>query len=151
MTYDQDTGVFTLLDNPHVAKKLVGKALGRIGRGGYVNIQVMKRNYYAHRLAWIYVYGYSPKNQIDHINGVKNDNRIDNLREATASQNTFNRRLRVPPSGVRGVFKDRYGFKAYIKIENRQIFLGRFNSLEEAATVRKHKEIELYGQFAGAT
>jgi hypothetical protein len=56
---------------------------------GYVQIKISGKLYHAHRLAWLYVYGYMPEKEIDHINRIRDDNRIANLREATSQLNSL--------------------------------------------------------------
>jgi citrate synthase len=86
--YDADTGQFTRLP----ANGRNGKhCVGTIHRG-YLIIDISYKKYKAHRLAWLYVHGEWPNDQIDHINGDKVDNRISNLRAATPSQNKQNAR-----------------------------------------------------------
>lgn len=66
---------------------------GNIDKDGYLIIRFKGKAYKAHRLAWLYFYGVWPKNQIDHINGIRNDNRIQNLRDVTADINSQNRQI----------------------------------------------------------
>lgn len=81
--YDSEKGAFS--------RRVAGKsAVGSVGRSGYRQIMIDGRQYYAHRLAWLFVNGEWPENQIDHINGLRDDNRISNLRGATASENQQN-------------------------------------------------------------
>ena len=68
--YNQDTGVFTWIKNSIVA--------GTVEKKGYIAIKINRKSYKAHRLAWLYIYGNFPKEQIDHLNGIKNDNCINN-------------------------------------------------------------------------
>lgn len=84
--YNADTGIFTNKSN-----RFIGKQAGTLQKRGYSTIGIDGKRYYAHRLAWLYKNGELPSNEIDHINGVKSDNRIDNLRLATRSQNASNR------------------------------------------------------------
>jgi len=103
--------------------------------------------YKAHRLAWMYVHGYMPVEQIDHINRVRNDNRISNLRLASQKQNNENKSLgRNNTSGVTGVtFQKNHGkWRAFIGHNNREIYLGEYDSFDEAFLVRKDAEAALY-------
>lgn len=84
LNYDSKTGLFTNVEN--------GKLCGCDSNShGYISIGVYGKRHLAHRLAWLYVYGEFPKNQIDHINRVKTDNRIENLRDVTSAENLKNR------------------------------------------------------------
>ena len=131
--YDPDTGVFTW----KVARQRVknGDVAG-YKKSGYVYISINGKHYRAHRLAFLYVHGEFPKEHTDHINGVRNDNRIANLREATNSQNMQN--LLVANSnnktGLLGASVDKATgkFQAQIKLNGKNKFLGRFNTALEA-------------------
>lgn len=93
--YDPDTGIFTWkVFSPGIT---IGKVAGAIS-SGYIRIKVHPSLQYAHRLAWLYVYGYFPEHGTDHINGIKTDNRIANLREAT-HDSTSTRSMSPPQYG----------------------------------------------------
>jgi hypothetical protein len=83
ISYNELTGEFF---NRKSGKKLTAK-----NRGGYLVMSYKKKSYLCHRLAWLYVYGSYPKNVIDHINRVRDDNRISNLRDVTYTQNALNK------------------------------------------------------------
>jgi len=120
---------------------------------GYRQVVIDGRPYKAHRVAWFIVWGGWPKAQIDHINGIRNDNRLTNLREATPTENNRNvRRRRNNSSGVAGVwFEARSGkWVAVIKIAGRVTRLGSFRDLDEAAAARKAAEQHYFGEFARA-
>lgn len=85
--YDPDTGLFTWLTDRGRAKQ--GDAAGN-HVNGYLRVRIHRKDYLLHRLAWLYVHGAFPTHQIDHINGVKDDNRIDNLRDVNQSENVKN-------------------------------------------------------------
>jgi hypothetical protein len=126
--YDPETGVFTRRIPRGAAKK--GRVAGS-ERYGRPRAMIDGRQYLLHRLAWLYVHGSLPIDQIDHINGDTTDNRIANLREATPSQNTQNQRAAHSDnmSGFLGVSweKDRGKWLARIFIDGEQKYLGRFN------------------------
>jgi len=120
---------------------------------GYVHIRVQERLYLAHRLAWLYVHGTWPNGNIDHINGDPADNRISNLRECNQSQNMRNSKIVHKLSSFRkGVcFDPKRGlFKAYITLNRRQKFLGRFPSEDMAIAARLEAEKQYHGEFARA-
>ena len=140
--YDPESGIFTWLsrkgDGLHVRKwngKLAGKVAGSKS-DGYILITVLSRKYKAHRLAWLYVYGTNPESEVDHINRVRMDNRISNLRLATKDENQFNvvlpRKHNV--SGVKGAkWCPRDGnFMARIVVGGKEIYLGKFSTAEAA-------------------
>jgi hypothetical protein len=107
-----------------------------VGRYGYWFLHLDHKRYAAHRLAWLYVYGVWPAECIDHINRVRTDNRISNLREATRAQNRQNLCLSAKnKSGIRGVSFDRVNsnWRASISVGGRAKNLGRFASKSDAA------------------
>ena len=111
----------------------------------------MKAYLKAHRLAWFFVYGEWPQKQIDHINGNKSDNRISNLRLATASQNLSNKGItKSNTSGYKGVSFNRTKKKwmASIKVNKKSINLGYFLTPEEASEAYKAAAIKHHGEFA---
>jgi hypothetical protein len=133
--YDPETGVFTR--RVQTSNRIrVGDVAGSINDKGYLNIRVDVRQRFAHRLAWLYVYGVWPQHQIDHINGVRDDNRIVNLRDVTKSINMQNQRHACSnnKSGLLGASwnKARSCWQAQIKIGGMVKFLGRFESATEA-------------------
>ena len=152
--YDPETGIFTWLPLPvvHYAHKswntrFAGKQAGFIKKLGYIDIALNHKEYKAHRLAWLYVYGYFPPDDIDHINRNKTDNQITNLREATRSQNQQNIVIgrMDSKSGFRGVYFHTYNNKyvAKISINKKTLWLGYYDTLETACQAyliakRKH-------------
>ena len=114
---------------------------------GYERVSVLGKRYKAHRVAWALHYGEWPKDEIDHINGVRNDNRIENLRVVSHKENCRNvRRLDSNMSGVAGVQWEKHNRKwaAYIGVNNKKITLGRFDLFADAVVVRKAAEVK-YG------
>jgi hypothetical protein len=146
--YNQDNGIFTWI-NP-VRKTMVNAIAGTMSHEGYIVIKINKKIYRAHRLAWLYVYGEFPLSILDHVNGIKNDNRISNLRNSTFQQNIFNRKNEsINTSGHKGVHWEtaREAWKAVIVIDNQHIYLGRYKHKQEAinaylASAKKH-----HGEF----
>jgi hypothetical protein len=144
LDYDPETGVFTRkvrLAHRHQ----VGDIAGQKHTKGYVLIGVDSELYFAHRLAWLHYYGEWPKNQIDHINRVKTDNRIANLRDVTNAENHRNRPINSNnKSGHIGVsWAARTGrWQATITVAGKSIFLGQYDKLEDAIAARKAAEAE---------
>jgi len=139
--YDPNTGVFTRIKN--IGRTKSGDIAGNYQREGYLRFKIYGKIYFSHRLAWLYVYGYFPENCIDHINRVKDDNRIANLREASLSCNMRNCNVqKKSKSGVTGVFWDKAVSKWWSQITNNKkyVFLGRFNDLSDAVIARLEAE-----------
>ena len=140
--YDQETGIFTRKVST-ASRVKVGDVAGSLDGAGYLNIRVCSRKHQAHRLAWLYIHGSWPKDQIDHINRNRSDNRIANLREVTNKQNNQNKSKRSDnTSGHSGVCWHKRISKWQVKIRHnyKQISLGYFTTLEEAVSARKAAE-----------
>jgi hypothetical protein len=135
LDYNPDTGTFTWRVDRHVRAKAGDQAGGLDISLGYWKIGIDGKGYRGHRLAWLHVHGEWPKWQIDHINGVRSDNRIVNLRDVPP---LLNKQNRVGPSkaasGFRGVSKMTgcRGWRAEIKVKYKGIHLGIFDTPEEA-------------------
>jgi hypothetical protein len=138
LRYDSETGlIYWVAKGKGMIKK---KAAGTLLHSGYLGICIGPKRWQAHRVAWALHHGEWPKDQIDRINGVKTDNRICNLREATNCQNSKNLGLsKANKSGTKGVSYEKYTdrWKATIRVDGKSISIGRFNSIEEAAQARK--------------
>lgn len=147
LSYDPDTGIFTWLKS--IRYGYAGRKAGCIKRKGYVGIIIGGKSYLAHRLAWLYSFGEWPSNQIDHINGDKADNRISNLREANASENAQNQFSPKShnPTKTLGVRFNQNGYEASIKINSKNVYLGRFSTPEEAhkAYVAAKRKLHSHG------
>lgn len=135
LDYNDMTGDFTWKKSPsrNVKKNSVA---GSVTKTGYMAIKVLGNSYLAHRLAWLYVYGKWPKENIDHVDTNRTNNAIANLREATAIENGQNRQRHQVnnATGLLGVFrlKDRKNWRAQIKVNRKQIYLGVFETAQEA-------------------
>lgn len=117
---------------------------------GYMNIGINNKIYKEHRLVYLYHFGFIPK-IIDHINRNKEDNRIENLRECTHSQNKMNQGLKSNnTSGVVGVNFDlrRNNWYARITIKGNVKYLGSYKDIEEAKKVRFNAERKYFKEFA---
>jgi hypothetical protein len=141
LNYDSETGIFTRKTS--IAGHKAGSISGASQNKGYIQMYVDGKNYLAHRLAWLYVYGCFPKYQIDHINRNKKDNRIVNLRDVSNSINQHNNTLRSHnTSGTTGVMfsQKRKHWVSQIHIDNKRIYLGTFKDKEMAIQARKNYE-----------
>jgi hypothetical protein len=141
LDYNPKTGLITWL-RPNARNIAPGQRAGRLNTDGYIGIRVDYTRYTAGRLAWLYVYGKWPSAQIDHINGDRADNRIANLRLATATQNQGNKKG-TNRHGLKGISFYKKRFAASIKIKRQTIYLGRFDTAQQAhtaylAAARKH-------------
>lgn len=148
LNYDKQNGQFIWLDSKNNQIKK-GDQAGYIDDQGYRRICIEGIEYRAHRLAWLYVFGFMPE-MIDHINGIRSDNRLSNLRECTSSQNAINRKIQSNnKSGVPGVhWNKREGkWKAYAKIKGKIINLGTHVNKEEAINARLEFCKKEYGEF----
>lgn len=135
LDYDQETGEFRWKKNAGRHGKIKGgKIAGRHDRKRYWRIGLKGRDMPAHRIAWMLVYGEIPAGQIDHINGVKDDNRIANLRVVTNAENQHS--VFKPGSGsttgARGVCLYKGKFRAQISVNGRLKWLGEFPTVAEA-------------------
>ena len=146
LRYEPETGKLYWISDRRNAK--AGDEVGSQRKDGYLNVVALGRSYLAHRLAWFLYYGDYPNGQLDHINGIRVDNRILNLRVVFPFENNRNqKRNRRNTSGVCGVswFKRTLKWRATIQDDNYRFkHLGYFDTLEEAAKARKEAE-EKYG------
>jgi citrate synthase len=121
------------------------KPAGCIRYDGYIVVRLFNRLFRAHRVAWALHHGAWPADQIDHINGEPGHNRMANLREVTHQENLKNQKKRCDnTSGVVGVTwdKGRAQWRAQINDGGKNIHLGRFDSIEDAAAARAKAEIK---------
>lgn len=151
--YDPLSGVFTwkVRCRPQTP---VGTIAGRTDKDGYISVGINKKLYKAHRLAHLYMTGEWPAEQIDHINGVRSDNRWSNLREATNQQNQMNTRKQSNnTSGFKGASWSRTARKwqAMVGINGKQYSLGYFDTPEAASAMYEGAAAILFGNFKRAT
>jgi hypothetical protein len=135
-------------------KRLCGKEINSKMKFGYLQVKLDSVNYRLHRIIWKWYYGEDPIDLIDHVNGIRDDNRICNLREATHFEN--NRNLSVlqknNTSGYTGVslskeIARKNKWIAYIMVDGKVKNLGSYATKEEAISVRRKAAIEYYGEF----
>jgi hypothetical protein len=132
LDYDFTTGVFTW--RVDFGNRKSGAVAGSKDAHGYIVITINGRAYKAHRLAWLYCHGGWPEHSIDHINGVKDDNRIANLRDVEHPLNLLNvrRAYRTNKSGFLGVSRNGSGWRAEIRVAKKKRNLGTYDTPEQA-------------------
>ena len=149
--YDPETGEFRWRRASTGGRR--GRSAGaRAGyrlRTGYWFVGLNRRRYLAHRLAWLYMTGEWPPEEIDHVNGDRADNRWANLRLASKSQNMANAPAKKSNKlGMRGVFKTRNGrYQAQITVNRQVKHLGTFNTPEEARAAYLKASRQGHGEF----
>ena len=142
LNYDCATGIFTWAYSRPGAKKygIAGYSTTRKDGKRYVKIMVNRKLFFAHRLAFLYMTGRFPINEIDHIDGNGLNNAWENLREATRVENLRNRRLsKNNSSGAVGVTwaKNVNKWQAQIQINGKHKFLGHFSDIKDAIQARE--------------
>ena len=147
--YNDKTGEFTRKITTGTKAK-IGSVAGIINDAGYVEIIVNSYKYKAHRLAWLYYYGVFPSSQIDHIDNNRANNSINNLREATNTQNAYNKSIsKLNSTGFKGVSLDKRSgrYRAYITIDKKQKSLGYYATAEEAGAAYVTAAKNLHKEF----
>ena len=136
LDYNPETGIFTWKIRPAYCIN-IGDIAGCLNKNdGYIRIQINNKSYQAHRLVWLYMTGNCPIKTIDHINHIRTDNRIINLRDITQRENQYNRsENKNNSSGYKGVswHKKANKWHARIRVNGKQIHLGYFTDKEEAS------------------
>lgn len=153
LKYDTDTGKFFWKITKGKIKE--GTLAGTLHNAGYWSIQIDKKIYLAHRLAWLYIYGKLPTLHLDHIDHNRNNNSINNLREVTNQENHKNMKLHCKSvSNITGVHWNKKSSKwsAEVYHNGKKYFLGYFTSIEDAAKARQLKNEEFnFHKNHGAT
>ena len=145
LQYDPQTGFFTWLVDKGNARK--GNLAGKLNTASYVQIQIDRKQYLAHRLVWMYLYGVFPSLLVDHIDGDKNNNACNNLRLATATQNQQNKR-KFRGKYLKGVIKSRNSFQSFIRYDSKKKYLGCFKTEQEAYQAYCLAAKQYFGEFA---
>jgi hypothetical protein len=137
LDYDPDTGVFVWKVSMRGVAK--GAVAGCLEKNRYIRISVDKTLYHAHRLAWFYVNGEWPSDVVDHINGNKSDNRIDNLQAVSQKVNVRKHKLfNTNTSGVSGVSLSKGKWRAR---DYAGKSLGYFENFDDAVAARRASEV----------
>ncbi|TQN59604.1 HNH endonuclease [Agrobacterium tumefaciens] len=151
--YDAETGKLFYRDRtspwslnpaiaPSVKSRWLGKECGVLVKG-YLCVNILGKRYSAHRIIWLWVHGTLPDKDIDHINGDRSDNRIENLRCVDGAENQKNMGIRKDNStGFHGVryLKQRNNYRTEITINGKPYFIGEYDELGVAVEVRKAVE-----------
>lgn len=155
LSYDPDTGIFTWRYRkglrPCVNSARAGTQAGTTAARGYIVICIERRVRLAHRLAFLYMTGSLPPAHIDHINGVRADNRWVNLRPVTQAENNLNKCAPIhSKTGVKGIHwhKKARKWQAQVVKDGITHYLGLFYTFEEAKAARIAGAIRLHGKFA---
>ena len=139
-TYDRETGVLYWKERTRYTIRRKYVAGSSKGKEGYRQVRIGKKMYREHRIIMMLCFGHIPENaEIDHINHVRDDNRLDNLRFVTRGENLKNKSVSSKnTTGVTGVYfhKRVQKYAAQSKVNRQVHFLGYYDTLEEAAAVR---------------
>jgi hypothetical protein len=139
--YEPETGVWIWISPPNHNGDLKGKVAGNVGADGYRKIRINGSLYVASRLAWLWMTGDWPENEIDHIDRDPSNDAWSNLREATSSQNKWNR----GGEGLRGIYRSGSRWWA---MAGRNNYLGTFDTVEEASRARDLAAAQMSEGFA---
>jgi hypothetical protein len=148
LNYDSERGTFTWKVKRKNAD--AGSEAGSLTEGWYTRIGIDGKVYLAHHVAWLLFYGVWPTKKIDHKNRIKSDNWIENIREATDSQNNHNVDKKRSPCGYRGVYFHKRMRRWCVKLQRdgKSIHVGYFDDPETASDAYKKAVVELRGEFA---
>lgn len=151
--YDPETGDFRWKSNPHGKRnwnsRFSGKIAGCTKTLGYRVIRIDDVLYGAHRLAFLYMTGRWPYEEVDHIDCDPSNNRWSNLREATRYDNNHNLRTHCDNiSGRKGVLQNHKGWAAKIRAFGRTYHLGTFQTPEDAHAAYQEASLRLHGAFS---
>lgn len=145
LKYEADTGIFRWIRQKD--NRFIGQVAGGINNLGYRKISVGGIYYKAHRLAWVYHYGQWPEMELDHINGARDDNRICNLRQVTRHQNCMNMSVWSSKDLPKGVSRSGSMFRARIREDGRERYLGSFKTVEDARKAYNNAAAAYFGEY----
>jgi hypothetical protein len=132
--YEPQTGVFTRLQNSYRNTALAGPITGYLRKNGHLAIRVDNKLFFAHQLAWLYMFGDWPSGQIDHIDGNPANNVFSNLRDSDKRLNAENLRKahKDCASGLLGAYKHRNKWSSRIMVNGKNVYLGTHETPELA-------------------
>lgn len=148
---DPETGVLYWRATRGNARK--DAAAGRFDEKGYLKLTILKGTYAAHRIVWALNYGEWPEGRLDHINGNRSDNRLSNLRRATALENSQNcKRSKRNTTGYKGVSFNKRDkvYRSRICVGEKRLYLGGFRTAEDAHEAYKAAAAKYHGDFSNA-
>jgi hypothetical protein len=149
LEYSQETGLFTW--KQRVGNVAAGSVAGALSNRGYTQIKVGGAAHSAHRLAWLWMTGEWPVLSIDHINGVRTDNRWRNLRLADPYQQGYNQGNRKSNTvGLKGVSLNKRlnKFQVQVRHGGKRTYVGIFDTPEQAHSAYCEAIVDLHGEFA---
>jgi hypothetical protein len=146
LTYSREDGKLFWKNRQGARNDRAGKEAGCLRKDMYLGVQVDGKPLLAHRIVWAMWNGRWPIKFIDHVNRIRTDNRIENLREVNFSENCQNtKRYTNNKSGIKGVSRHTEGkWQATISVGRVQYYLGLYDSKEEAAKVRHSVQMKLH-------
>lgn len=144
LRYNETKGEFTWIKRPNKNIHLHTRA-GTKNSAGYRVISLFGKRYLEHRLAWFFIHGEMPKHEIDHINQIRDDNRISNLRQVTRSENQRNKTRKDSRVDEVGIWwcRRRKRYIAEITLNGKKVYQKSFKDIDEAIQQRKAKALEL--------
>lgn len=146
VSYDPSTGIFLNKNSKGRGKQ--GDVAGHLNDKGYRILCLDRKKYRAHHIAWFIVFGFWPA-ELDHIDNDRSNNRIKNLREATHQENMRNKSIQTNSStGLKGAFRKRNKFRSQICIDGKTMWLGTFDTKEEAHSAYCNAAKKYFGEFA---
>ena len=149
LNYNPDTGIFIWIIGKTNRVNAGDRAGYKNGRG-YMQIKINNKQYILSRLAWLYMTGEWPEHFIDHINGITDDDRFCNLRDATPTQNSINKKIpSTNTSGFKGVSfrKGAKKWTAQIRMNGKKKHLGYFDCPKKASKAYEDAAKEVFGEY----
>ena len=131
------------------SRAVIGDIAGNLNPIGYWKIMIDRKQYLEHRLVWFFHHKTWSIKELDHINGIRHDNRIENLREATRQQNNFNRGSgkNNKSTGHKNIQPNGSGYRVSCGLNYKNVYLGTFRTIEEAITIRDQWITNHHGEF----
>lgn len=147
LKYDPISGTLIWISNLHSKRAIPNSRAGSLVKTtGYRSITLFGYSYLEHHLIWFIYHGVWPSGQIDHINQIRDDNRISNLREVSKSENARNRKRRSQTvTGEHGIWYNRrtHKYVAEITLHGKKVYQKSFDDPDEAVRARKEQSLKL--------